>query len=317
MGAPVAQRLLAAAASTAGFTAAAHAIWLVAITRALESLRDPACVRWIGPVVQGATMAGGARVPGTSYDLDPAQAAFSLSLMLEWPVPAPQASDANVPCTFGALLAVADYRSRRALALGGSPWTVAQLTSLLASVEALSNASAAPDLPSEVPTPGALTLQQSSAQAPLQRLRTASALGTALLCEADEQQCLAVLRLANLAPLGSPAEPAHDAMRAWLHAHTAGDGVRRGLLALRVADVLAAAPDASSATLAGLDLTGPNETWTGTGPAALQDAMQRFESAVTLHFPLAQAERIKSTLCDRERCAGLGVHELLALLMRN
>ena len=36
-----------------------------------QALKYPACTRLLGPVVPGATMPGGSRVPGTSYELDP------------------------------------------------------------------------------------------------------------------------------------------------------------------------------------------------------------------------------------------------------
>ena len=50
----------------------------------LQALSFPACTRMLGPVVPGATMAGGARVPGTSYELDPVQAAFNIGAMIRW-----------------------------------------------------------------------------------------------------------------------------------------------------------------------------------------------------------------------------------------
>ena len=40
-----------------------------------QALQYPACTKLMGPVVQGAVLPGGARVPGTSYELDPVQAA--------------------------------------------------------------------------------------------------------------------------------------------------------------------------------------------------------------------------------------------------
>ena len=38
-----------------------------------QALDYPACTKLLGPVVPGATLPGGARVPGTSYELDPVQ----------------------------------------------------------------------------------------------------------------------------------------------------------------------------------------------------------------------------------------------------
>ena len=49
----------------------------------LLALNYPACTKLLGPVVPGATMPGtGARVPGTSYELDPIQAAFNIGAQL-------------------------------------------------------------------------------------------------------------------------------------------------------------------------------------------------------------------------------------------
>src|SRR6202035_3163974 len=50
----------------------------------LQALQYPACRKLLGPVVPGAVMAGGARVPGTSYELDPVQAAFNIGAMIRW-----------------------------------------------------------------------------------------------------------------------------------------------------------------------------------------------------------------------------------------
>ena len=50
----------------------------------LLALNYPACVKMLGPVVPGATMQGGARVPGTSYELDPVRAAFNIGAMVRW-----------------------------------------------------------------------------------------------------------------------------------------------------------------------------------------------------------------------------------------
>src|ERR1700722_4804988 len=51
----------------------------------LLALSYPACVKLLGPVVPGATLPGkGARVPGTSHELDPIQAAFNIGAMVRW-----------------------------------------------------------------------------------------------------------------------------------------------------------------------------------------------------------------------------------------
>jgi 2-methylcitrate dehydratase len=50
----------------------------------LQALSFPACTRHLGPIVPGATLAGGARVPGTSYELEPVHAAFNIGCMIRW-----------------------------------------------------------------------------------------------------------------------------------------------------------------------------------------------------------------------------------------
>ncbi|MDH3609636.1 MAG: MmgE/PrpD family protein, partial [Gammaproteobacteria bacterium] len=48
------------------------------------ALSFPACTNMMGPVVPDATMQHGARVPGTSYELDPVMAAFNIGCMIRW-----------------------------------------------------------------------------------------------------------------------------------------------------------------------------------------------------------------------------------------
>jgi 2-methylcitrate dehydratase len=50
----------------------------------LLALNFPECTKLLGPVVPGATLAGGARVPGTNHLLEPVQAAFNFGTMVRW-----------------------------------------------------------------------------------------------------------------------------------------------------------------------------------------------------------------------------------------
>jgi 2-methylcitrate dehydratase len=95
-----------------------------------QALAFPACTRLLGPVVPGATMAGGARVPGTSYELDPVQAAFNIGAMIRWLDfnDTWLAAEWGHPSdNLGGILAVADWLSRKAAAEGRSPLTVRDL----------------------------------------------------------------------------------------------------------------------------------------------------------------------------------------------
>src|SRR4030095_1965525 len=50
----------------------------------LLALRYPECAKHLGPIVPGATLANGARVPGTDWQLEPVHAAFNIGAMIRW-----------------------------------------------------------------------------------------------------------------------------------------------------------------------------------------------------------------------------------------
>src|SRR5688572_27112794 len=92
-----------------------------------QALKYPACTKLLGPVVPGAVMPGGARVPGTSYELDPVQAAFSIGAMIRWLDfnDTWLAAEWGHPSdNLGGILAVADFLSRRSVMEGEKPMTV-------------------------------------------------------------------------------------------------------------------------------------------------------------------------------------------------
>ena len=81
----------------------------------LLALRYPECVKHLGPVVPGATLIDGARVPGTAWQLDPVQAAFNIGAMIRWLDfnDAWLAAEWGHPSdNLGGILALADYLSR-------------------------------------------------------------------------------------------------------------------------------------------------------------------------------------------------------------
>jgi 2-methylcitrate dehydratase len=92
-----------------------------------QALAYPACTKLMGPVVPGATMIGGARVPGTSFELDPVQAAFNIGAMIRWLDfnDTWLAAEWGHPSdNLGGILAMADYLSRRRVAEGAAPLLV-------------------------------------------------------------------------------------------------------------------------------------------------------------------------------------------------
>src|SRR3954451_20860668 len=85
------------------------------------ALNYPACTKVLGPLVPGAEMIGGARVPGTRFELDPVTAAFNVGAMIRWLDfnDTWLAAEWGHPSdNLGAILAVADYLSRQRAAAG-------------------------------------------------------------------------------------------------------------------------------------------------------------------------------------------------------
>jgi 2-methylcitrate dehydratase len=88
-----------------------------------EALTYPACTKLLGPVVVGTVVPNGARVPGTSHQLDPIKAAFDIGAIIRWLDfnDTWLAAEWGHPSdNLGGILATADWLSRVAVA-GGKP----------------------------------------------------------------------------------------------------------------------------------------------------------------------------------------------------
>ena len=101
----------------------AHYCLLDTLGCGFEALTYPACTKLLGPVVAGTIVPNGARVPGTSYQLDPIKAAFDIGAMIRWLDfnDTWLAAEWGHPSdNLGGILAAADWLSRVAVA-GGKP----------------------------------------------------------------------------------------------------------------------------------------------------------------------------------------------------
>lgn len=91
----------------------------------LLALKYSQCTKLLGPVVPEASLTGGARIPGTSYELDPVQAAFNIGTMIRWLDYNDTwlAAEWGHPSdNLGAILAIADYLSRKDMRNGKASW---------------------------------------------------------------------------------------------------------------------------------------------------------------------------------------------------
>lgn len=93
----------------------------------LLALRFPECTKHLGPVVEGTMVPHGARVPGTSFRLDPVKAAWDIGAIIRWLDYNDTwlAAEWGHPSdNLGGILAVADHLSQKRVAKGEPPLTL-------------------------------------------------------------------------------------------------------------------------------------------------------------------------------------------------
>jgi len=112
--------------SDLAYTTAQHCL-IDTLGCGLEALEYSACTKLLGPIVPGTVVPNGARVPGTNFVLDPVQAAFNIGTIIRWLDfnDTWLAAEWGHPSdNLGAILAVADWLSRSALAENKAPLTM-------------------------------------------------------------------------------------------------------------------------------------------------------------------------------------------------
>jgi len=108
----------------------AHYCLLDTLGCGFEALTYPACTKLLGPIVPGTIVPHGAKVPGTSFQLDPVQAAFNIGAIIRWLDfnDTWLAAEWGHPSdNLGGILATADWLSRTNIANGKQPLTMLQV----------------------------------------------------------------------------------------------------------------------------------------------------------------------------------------------
>jgi 2-methylcitrate dehydratase len=111
----------------------AQHVLLDSLGTGLLALRFPECTKHLGPIVPGASLPGGARVPGTRYELDPVHAAFNIGCMIRWLDYNDTwlAAEWGHPSdNLGCIVALADYISRCRVAEGKMPLYVKDILTM-------------------------------------------------------------------------------------------------------------------------------------------------------------------------------------------
>lgn len=300
--------------------AAARTCLLDAVACALESLRHPDCVRVLGPLVPGGTMSGGARVIGTSYELDPVQAAFNLGAMFRWcaDARADQPRDCHPADSLGAILAVADWRSRRAVVHAEPPTTVREVLAGVLKAHEIHAVLAA-----------AQGLHAHGADDVLHVRVATAAVATALLGGTQEHARAAISHAyVDGAPLRPRAGSDGAAARErWAAGDAASRGVRHALLAVAGEPpcTLAHPGAVGSAAVCGP----PCAFEPPLGSERLQESLRRaaaptelevqhrLADAASAHYSPRQAAAIAALCADSAKLDGLAVHDLVSALVKN
>jgi len=102
----------------------AHYCLLDTLGCGILALNYPACTKLLGPTVPGAELPGGARVPGTGFELEPVRAAFNIGAIVRWLDfnDTWLAAEWGHPSdNLGGILAIADYLSRQRMQMDEQP----------------------------------------------------------------------------------------------------------------------------------------------------------------------------------------------------
>jgi len=170
----------------------------------LLALRFPECTKHLGPLVEGTSVPHGARVPGTSFRLDPVKAAWDIGCIIRWLDYNDTwlAAEWGHPSdNLGGILAVADHLSQRRVAQGQPPLTLRTVLEAMIMAHEIQ---------------GVLALENSFNRVGLDHVvlvKVASTAVTAKLMGADRQQILSAL---------SHAWVDGQALRTYRHAPNAG-----------------------------------------------------------------------------------------------
>jgi len=283
------------------------------------ALADPDFTRALGSTVHGATLAGGARVPGTSLELEPVRAAFSIGAMIGW-LGCNDSRLAVRGChpadTLGGILAVADYLARKAVANGREPPVVRDV--LTAMIKA-----------HEIRATGALGGRPDDAgpdRVDLVRLAT-TAVATAMLGASLEQVASAVSH-AWADDVVTDASGPGSGMR-WAACGATSRGVWHALSALdtsRPSSPAIPAPGLGGARpgarlpapqrFAGSHSMGKSRS-AAASRAVVARVTARFERSVAATFPVGHCRRIASLFADASRLDAMPVNEFVAQFVRN
>ena len=298
-----------------------------ALASGFLALADPRCARRLGPVVRGASMVGGARVPGTSFELDPARAAFIIGVMTRWTHDddAWLATGCGHPADpLGGILAAADYQSRLAVAAAGAPPTVRDVLTAMIKAHELRAATAPPG-----GSAGAAGEQTALLRA------AGAAVVTALLGGTREQVVEAAAGAwsgGGAPPAAGPATPVRS-RKGWTVGEANSDAARRAFKALGRATNDLPARSSLPAAAAGVPAASQAFAYPpSVGSPCLAEApvasahgrtaavpllLRKFDGATAAIFPKARCAAMRAAFQDAAVTDAMPVSAFVALFVNN
>jgi 2-methylcitrate dehydratase PrpD len=249
-----------------------------ALADGFSALAVPGIASLLGPGARGATLAHGARVPGTSLELNPPMAAFNIGALLAC-------------ADLAAILAVADYLARRAHNDGRTPLRVADVLTAFIKAQALAGMLA------DSPQPSTATLAATTAV-------------VAQMLGGDARHIAAAVEVAwrHEAPRGHAlglAASRRAAAAAGCAVHWAWAAVHH--------DEPAPSPTPVSRPRCA-DSASVSAPRCDDGNGGLQ---RKFAASVAAHFAPAQAELILGRFAARATLKATRVNEFMASLVKN
>lgn len=193
----------------------------------LLALRYPECTKLLGPVVAGTYVPHGARVPGTSFELDPILAAFNIGTQIRWLDYNDTwlAAEWGHPSdNLGGILAIADYLSRQRVSEGKTPLHMHDVLTAMIKAHEIQ---------------GVLALENSFNRVGFDHVvlvKIASTAVVAKLLGADEQQLLNALSLAWVDGQSLRTyrhSPNTGSRKSWAAGDATSRAVRLALMAMR------------------------------------------------------------------------------------
>jgi len=294
---------------------------------AFKALQDPTCTRLLGSLVPGATMAFGARVPGTSHQLDPVHAAFNIGTMSSWLQandPALATASGPLADNLGAILAVADYRARMAIAEGESPPRVRDLFGALIRAHELASLEWAWSVhrnENACVTEGTQTVAGAAARCALTRIASAACSVSLLGGTRDQVAAAIAIARSEMQQTGRQSTaPNLDDHEQWRIGDATSRGVRLALIALAGQTApWSPSPPSDEVTMQLAVMAELDQNWRAVAalPAVANRVRDRFAACVATHFPAVQAGKLAAMFADQAKLEAIPVNELVSMTVRN